>query len=406
MYYSCIALLALINFFIINYDITLKKQQEYEDIVPAVIEYRRFLYSVLIFFIADLLWGFLEELKLITLLYYDTMLFFAEMAFAVFLWTRFVIAYLHTKSKFAIALKYTGLIFSLAQWIAVIANLFTPIIFTFDENNNYTALNARYVSMIFQIVMYLMSSAYLLYAAYRSDGGKKFRRITVALFGFIMSAFIILQAFFPLLPFYSAGYLCGTCLLHTFFVEDLKQEQMTRLKELLENEVRQRNELAATRHVAYTDALTHVRNKHAYVEIEAELDKKIANKELKDFGIIVFDLNGLKYVNDTYGHETGDKYLKDACKMICEQFKHSAVFRVGGDEFVALIEGSDYQNINSLLGDFNKRIEENITKKSVIISSGFDEYVPETDNSFNSIFARADKKMYERKRKLKEMGSI
>ena len=126
MYYSCIALLALVIFFIINYDITLKKQQEYEDIVPAVKEYRHFLYSVFIFFIADLSWGFLEELKLLNLLYIDTMLFFAEMAFAVFLWTRFVIAYLKANSKFAYALKYAGLLFLLAQWIVVFANLFTP----------------------------------------------------------------------------------------------------------------------------------------------------------------------------------------------------------------------------------------------------------------------------------------
>lgn len=406
MYYSSVALLALIIFFIINYDITLKKQQEYEDIVPAVKEYRRFLFSVLAFFTADLLWGFLEASKLINLLYIDTMVFFAEMAFAVFLWTRFVIAYLNTNSRSATVLKYTGLLFLLAQWIVVIANIFTPILFKFDENDNYIALDARYISMIFQIFMYLMSSAYLLYAAFKTDGGKRFRRIAIAIFGLIMSAFIILQAYFPMLPFYSAGYLCGTCLLHTFFVEDLKQEQMIRLRELLEKEVAQRNELAATRHVAYTDALTHVRNKHAYVEVEAELDRKISDKKLKDFGIIVFDLNGLKYVNDTYGHETGDQYLKDACKLICEQFKHSAVFRIGGDEFVALIEGSDYQNIDSLLNDFNKQIEENIAKKSVIISTGFDKYNPDTDNSFNSIFIRADKKMYERKHQLKEMGSI
>ena len=129
MYYSSVALLALIIFFIINYDITLKKQQEYEDIVPAVKEYRRFLFSVLAFFTADLLWGFLEASKLINLLYIDTMVFFAEMAFAVFLWTRFVIAYLNTNSRFATVLKYTGLLFLLAQWIVVIANISTPILF-------------------------------------------------------------------------------------------------------------------------------------------------------------------------------------------------------------------------------------------------------------------------------------
>ncbi len=406
MYYSSVAFLALVIFMIINYDIMLKKQEDFKDIVPAVKEYRWFLYSVLLFFSADLLWGILEGLKLITLLYIDTMVFFTEMAFAVFLWTRFVIAYLNDKSFFAKILKYTGLFFLLAQWIVVILNLFTPVLFSFDENDNYVAQNLRYISMLFQIIMYLMSSAYLVYVAVMSEGRKKFRRRAVAVFGLVMTAFIILQALYPMLPFYSAGYLAGTCLLHTFFVEDLKYEQVTMLKQLLENEKKQKEEITATRHVAYTDALTHVRNKHAYVEKEAELDRMIAEKELKNFGLIVFDVNGLKYVNDTYGHDMGDKYLQDACKMICVQFQHSPVFRIGGDEFVALISGTDYDNRVQLLSDFDKRVEENIEKKSVVVSTGYDEYNPETDNSFNTIFTRADKKMYERKRKLKEMGSI
>ena len=73
---------------------------------------------------------------------------------------------------------------------------------------------------------------------------------------------------------------------------------------------------------------------------------------------------------------------------------------------MALISGTDYDNRVQLLSDFDKRVEENIEKKSVVVSTGYDEYNPETDNSFNTIFTRADKKMYERKRKLKEMGSI
>ena len=69
MYYSSVAFFALVIFMIINYDIMLKKQEDFKDIVPAVKEYRWFLYSVLLFFSADLLWGILESLKLITLLY-------------------------------------------------------------------------------------------------------------------------------------------------------------------------------------------------------------------------------------------------------------------------------------------------------------------------------------------------
>lgn len=403
--YSCVALLSLMIFLIINYDIILKKNADFEEIVPALKEYRRFLCSVLVFFSADVLWGFFEEAKFVPILYIVTMEFFLSMAFSVFLWTRYVIAYLIEKSTFALLLRYVGWFILAFECIVVTVNIFSPILFHFDQDGNYVTDSARHITMFIQLVLYFMTTVYLFAIAFKYK--EKFRRrIAISAFGLVMSAFLVLQTFYPMLPMYSAGYIIGTCLLHTFVLEDYKRSQIRKLKELLENETRQRKELGEARRMAYYDALTSVRNKHAYVEAESDIDRRIAQKELKEFGIIVFDLNGLKYVNDHYGHETGDRYLKDACAMICDQFKHSAVFRIGGDEFVALLEGADFKNKNDLLEDFNKKIEENISKKSVIVSTGLGIYDPESDNSFNNIFIRADKKMYERKNKLKEMGSI
>lgn len=196
-------------------------------------------------------------------------------------------------------------------------------------------------------------------------------------------------------------------------LEDLKKDQIIKIKELLSLETKQRMELSEARHIAYTDSLTSVRNKHAYVEAESDIDKKIANDEQKDFGLIVFDLNGLKYVNDHFGHDAGDKYLIDACMMICNKFKHSAVFRIGGDEFVAIVEGLDHNNIDELLAAFDHDIDQNVIEYKdtesgtpIIIATGYSEYRKGEDNTFNKIFVRADKKMYDRKHDLKEMGSI
>ncbi|MCR5322956.1 MAG: diguanylate cyclase [Lachnospiraceae bacterium] len=78
---------------------------------------------------------------------------------------------------------------------------------------------------------------------------------------------------------------------------------------------------------ANTDSLTGIRNKYAYSETEELLDRKIKEKEIQKLGIVVCDINGLKYVNDSFGHAAGDKLIKDASTMICEYFRHGSVFR-------------------------------------------------------------------------------
>ena len=113
--------------------------------------------------------------------------------------------------------------------------------------------------------------------------------------------------------------------------------------------------------------------------------------------------NGLKTVNDTKGHEAGDRYIQDSCHIICDTFKHSPVYRIGGDEFVAILRGEDYENRHILMGIFNQIIEKNLKNGEVVIASGLEEYHFDEDDSLTKVFERADKKMYERKHLLKEM---
>ncbi|SFG62165.1 GGDEF domain-containing protein [Oribacterium sp. WCC10] len=101
--------------------------------------------------------------------------------------------------------------------------------------------------------------------------------------------------------------------------------------------------------IANYDPLTGVKNKHAYIDAEAKLNSLIEENESPDFAIIVFDLNGLKTINDTLGHQAGDQFIKDGCSLICDYFKHSPVYRIGGDEFVAIAQDHDYLHLDEIM---------------------------------------------------------
>ncbi len=154
--------------------------------------------------------------------------------------------------------------------------------------------------------------------------------------------------------------------------------------------------------MANTDSMTGVRNKHAYSESEAIINGRIGSGELKKLAVVVGDINGLKQVNDTQGHAAGDQLIKDASALICECFSHGAVFRIGGDEFVVLLQGEGYDTMHEVIRELNSRVEENMKKNAVVVSIGYSELEP-GDEYLNDIFERADRMMYDRKKELKEM---
>ena len=157
--------------------------------------------------------------------------------------------------------------------------------------------------------------------------------------------------------------------------------------------------------MANTDSLTGIRNKHAFSAYEESLDESIRNKAIQNIAVAVCDINGLKHVNDTLGHAAGDKLIKDASVMLCEYFKHGAVFRIGGDEFVIILQGKGFDTKDEVIKEFNQKVESNISTGGVVISLG-SSTLTEGDEQLKDIFKRADQMMYERKKELKGMGAI
>ena len=158
--------------------------------------------------------------------------------------------------------------------------------------------------------------------------------------------------------------------------------------------------------IALTDPLTGVKSKHAFLLKQKQIDASIEGGDADAFAVVVCDVNGLKVINDTLGHKAGDEYIIKACRMICDIFQHSPIFRTGGDEFVVVLTGRDYLIRKELVLALHDRSIKHISTNEVVISGGLSDYRPGEDANFHDVFERADALMYEEKNLLKGMGAI
>ena len=95
--------------------------------------------------------------------------------------------------------------------------------------------------------------------------------------------------------------------------------------------IRQRDNVRILRRLSYEDQLTGVKNRR-------EFDTFIKNEypNVTSVGLLSCDLNGLKRTNDTMGHEAGDKFIIKVAENLAKIFGYNYVYRMGGDEFVAV----------------------------------------------------------------------
>ena len=167
-----------------------------------------------------------------------------------------------------------------------------------------------------------------------------------------------------------------------------------------------RNELHDTREYAqqmaksaFRDPLTGIRNKRAYDAGIAELSDEIQSSGGR-FGIAVIDLNNLKAINDQYGHEAGNEAIIQLSGIICEVFRHSPVFRYGGDEFAVILRKHDLDHVEELNERFHNEMNalRNSSDKAPWLrhtaAIGYAIFDPAADDGAESVFERADKAMY------------
>lgn len=155
---------------------------------------------------------------------------------------------------------------------------------------------------------------------------------------------------------------------------------------------------------AYTDELTQIHNRRYCMEYMT----RIKDMENLDYTVFCFDLNNLKTTNDTYGHAKGDILIKSAADVIVHAFEpHGIVARMGGDEFIAIVETDDPAKISSIIGEFQSNIQqknEEIPDLHLSIAYGYASCSPKEYN-IEKIYQIADDRMYENKQAMKKSSA-
>ncbi len=324
MLYSSAGFLALIIHLIINHDVLWKNTNR--ELIPAHQSYRSFLFAITIYFISDILWGLLYEQRLVALVHLDTAVYFASMAFSILFWTRFVIDYLKEKNGFARILYIIGWLIFAFQMLFLLLNFFVPVLYSFDAEGNYRAEAARYLTLAVQIAMFLMTSVYAFFGATRSSGTMKLRHRTIGFSSLAMGGFVIAQSLFPLLPLYAIGCLLSSCVLHSFVLENEKEEYRDKLEERLHDNILKGN---------YYDLLTGLPGMSYFLDLAQGIRSRI-NREGGRCAFLFLNLSGMKFYNQSHGFAEGDRLLRAFSQLLTGAFGSENCSRFGQDHFVVL----------------------------------------------------------------------
>ncbi len=158
-------------------------------------------------------------------------------------------------------------------------------------------------------------------------------------------------------------------------------------------------------HMAYTDNLTGAGNKAAYEKQITHIDWDILAGEA-NFAIVMVDLNYLKRINDNFGHDRGNLYIKNLYSVLNEVFQEDMIFRIGGDEFVIILRGHRVEKAHALVSDVRQTMirfmrDSNLDPwDRVSAAVGLCVYDPTLHHETNDVFKDADNDMYREKKKM------
>lgn len=249
--------------------------------------------------------------------------------------------------------------------LIAVTSQYTGLLFYIDAANQYSR-GPLYMASLAVSMVYFVMLAFTAFREYR-DADYSEKAYLLAIFSLELIG-IFLQVFVPGVK--SMWTTTGICLLlyYTFVLE-------------LSNKY---------------DILTGARNRRAFDSHKAVLMHE------KKYALVIFDINGLKPVNDNLGHEQGDKLIMGiADVLIASFFDVGKVYRIGGDEFCVVCDDKGEEQIKDALGN----VEQNIIKANrnrrdqltLSVSYGWEIHKADDKRDYKEVFNAADGKMYEMK---------
>ena len=259
----------------------------------------------------------------------------------------------------------TAMIPALFVILLAVTSQYTKMLFYIDESNRYSRGSFYWISLTVCMIYFIMLVLTSFYEYRDADYSEKV--YLLAIFSLELIG-ISLQVYAP--DANSMWTTTGICLLlyYTFVLE-------------LSNKY---------------DILTGARNRRAF-----DSHKALFSNE-KKYALVVFDINGLKPVNDNWGHEQGDKLIMGVADvLIASFFDVGKVYRIGGDEFCVICDDKSEEQIDEALGS----VEQNISKANknrkdhltLSVSYGWDVHKINDARDYNEVFNTADSRMYEMK---------
>lgn len=167
--------------------------------------------------------------------------------------------------------------------------------------------------------------------------------------------------------------------------------------------------LAELGNLALTDELTGLYNRRGFMAI-AERQLKVGRRSARELLLFFIDVDGLKQINDLFGHSEGDRALKRSAQALKMTFRDSDVIaRMAGDEFAVLaIEagGHSEEAIRIRLSEDLKSISSGESRYEISLSLGVARFGPRDRTSIGELMARADQSMYEDKRRHSTLSMV
>lgn len=169
-------------------------------------------------------------------------------------------------------------------------------------------------------------------------------------------------------------------------------------------DITEKNRLLKELHeMAHEDALTELNNRRGFVFL-AHQQLQIAKREHRKLTFLYVDMDGMKAINDRYGHDEGDEAIKTLANVLKQTFRESDILaRIGGDEFCGLLINSENESIQSIKKRLNHNIlvhnQSTLKPYQIEISIGLKELHPTDKDNLEDVLKDTDRLMYEEKKK-------
>ncbi|MCR5582018.1 MAG: diguanylate cyclase [Eggerthellaceae bacterium] len=293
--------------------------------------------------------------------------------------------------------RYVWASFSVAMALAIAAFVLNLA----DILDIHYTMHAVRVVMLLQaaLAIYMIASTVRL----QRSAGHYVRHGSVinALVVFITASFVDLVAYmYVRFSFYTPGMFASLGLLAALLIVYMH------IGKIVKSDAVSASQIDEIRNLAVTDALTGIGNVRAWNDAKEELQSMFESGQLEDAAVCMLDVNNLKHVNDTLGHEAGDRYICVAADYLNRTFgKFGGCYRKGGDEFTAVICTSDpaadfhecLVGLNELLDEFNAGEGAALPMRIAVGSASVKEH-----GSFEVAEIVADESMYAHKSSMKD----